>query len=193
MALLLCAASFLIASEGSRSLLAADTEETSFTPFWQSVHPPPTMSTAPPAQLGILPHQAIPYQLDLDTNEPGPQGAQEYMESSEQVSVFGIEMCVDRRMAEREIQGLLVIDVEAGSPGALAGLRPPVRSMLSESYDLIIGIDSARVANFVDLWKGLRMVQPGEVVYFSLLRDGHRMQLPIKIWSALPMPQTWVR
>ena len=115
------------------------------------------------------------------------------MEASEQISVFGIEMCVDRRMTEREIQGLLVIDVEAGSPGALAGLHPPVRSAVSTSYDMIIGIDSTRVRNFADLWKGLRMMQAGEFVYFNLLRSGHRMQLPMKVWSEPPMPQSWVR
>lgn len=193
MALLLLAAVFFIASEGSGYLFAADTEEVLFTPVSQSVHTTPNLSTASPAQLVILPHQATSYQLDLDTNEPRPQGALEYMETSEQVSVFGIEVCVDRRIAEREIQGLLVIDIEAGSPGALAGLRPPVRSVLSQSYDLIIGIDGARVSNFVDLWNGLRMVQPGEVVYFNLLRDGHRIQLPMKVSSALPMAQSWVR
>ena len=98
------------------------------------------------------------------------------------------------RKAERDIQGLLVIQIEAGTPGAAAGLRPFVASvLLPQSNDLIIGIDGARVANFADLWEGMRMVRRGEIIYFNLLRDGHRMQAPMKVTSAVPPPQTWVR
>jgi hypothetical protein len=62
--------------------------------------------------------------MDQETTEPEPQGAQEYMDANEQVSVFGVEMRVDTRKVERDIQGLLVIDIEPGSPGAAAGLHP---------------------------------------------------------------------
>ena len=62
--------------------------------------------------------------MDQDTSGPEPQGAQEYMDANEQVSVYGIEMRVDTRKVEREVQGLLVIDIEPGSPGAAAGLHP---------------------------------------------------------------------
>jgi S1-C subfamily serine protease len=185
--LLLCAAGLLIASERPRSLLAADTYEISFTPSSQAVHADSVPSS--PAQPGTP-----PYQMDQDTNEPEPRGALEYMEASEQVSVFGIEMCVATRKAERDIQGLLVIGIEAGTPGAAAGLRPSVASVpLPQSYDLIIGIDGARVANFADLREGMRLVRRGEIIYFNLLRDGHRMQAPMKVTSAVPSPQTWVR
>lgn len=187
-ALLLCAAGLLIASERPRSLLAADTYEISFTPSSQAVHAD-SVPPGSPAQPGTP-----PYQMDQDTNEPGPQGALEYMEASEQVSVFGIEMCVATRKAERDIQGLLVIGIEADTLGAAAGLRPFVSSVLRpQSYDLIIGIDGARVANFADLREGMRLVRRGEIIYFSLLRDGHRMQAPMKVTSAVPPPQTWVR
>jgi PDZ domain len=186
--LLLCAVALLIGSERPRSLLAADTFEISVTPSSQAVHAD-SVPPGSPAQPGTP-----PYKTDQDTNEPGPQGTLEYMEASEQVSVFGIEMCVATRKAERDIQGLLVIQIEAGTPGAAAGLRPFVASvLLPQSNDLIIGIDGARVANFADLWEGMRMVRRGEIIYFNLLRDGHRMQAPMKVTSAVPPPQTWVR
>ena len=51
-----------------------------------------------------------------ETTQPEPQGAQEYMDANEQVSVFGIEMRLDARKAERDIQGLLVIDIEPVVP-----------------------------------------------------------------------------
>jgi len=183
---LLLYAGLLIASQRPRSAVAADTDEISSTPLSQAVH---ADSILPASAQSSTP----PYQVNRETNHPGPQGAPEYMEASEQVLVFGIEICVDRRKAERDVQGLLVINIEPGSPGATAGLRPSVTSALSRSYDMIIGVDGARVSNFADLWDGLRLVQRGEVVYFNLLRDGHRVQVPMKITSAVPPPQTWVR
>jgi hypothetical protein len=38
-----------------------------------------------------------------------------------------------------------------------------------------------------------RDVQPGEVVYLKLLRNGRRVQVPVQINSALLPPQTWMR
>ena len=101
------------------------------------------------------------------------------MDANEQVSVFGIEMRLDTRKVERDIQGLLVINIEPGSPGAAAGLHPfreRTRDVLNgvgmlaamvfppaiavvpivesvplhEGYDLIIGVDGTRVSNFAD-------------------------------------------
>jgi C-terminal processing protease CtpA/Prc len=217
--LLLYAASLLIASARPRAALAGETDEIS--PSSQAVHAD-SIAPAPPAQPGAAPDQRVPYQMDQDTSGPEPQGAQEYMDANEQVSVFGIEMRVDTRKAERDVQGLLVIDIEPGSPGASAGLRPfreRTRDVLNgvgmlaamafppaivivpivesvplhESYDLIIGVDGTRVTNFADLWERMRTVRPGEIVYLNLLRDGHRVQVPMQVTSAVPPPQAWVR
>jgi hypothetical protein len=214
-ALLLCAASLLTASAWPRPLVAGETGEISSTLSSQAVHAD-SIQPAPPAQ------SAAPYQMDQETTEPEPQGAQEYMDANEQVSVFGVEIRVDTRKAERDIQGLLVIDIEPGSPGAAAGLHPfreRTRDVLNgvgmlaamvfppaivvvpivesvplhESYDLIIGVDGTRVSNFADLWGRMRMVRPGEIVYLNLLRDGHRVQVPMQVTSAVPPPQAWVR
>jgi PDZ domain len=217
--LLLSAASLLIASARSRAALAGDTNEIS--PSSQAVHAD-SIAPGPPAQPETAPNQSVPYQMDQDTSGPEPQGAQEYMDANEQVSVYGIEMRVDTRKVEREVQGLLVIDIEPGSPGATAGLHPfreRTRDVLNgvgmlaamafppaivivpivesvplhESYDLIIGVDGTRVMNFADLWERMRMVRPGEIVYLNLLRDGHRVQVPMQVTSAVPPPQAWVR
>ncbi|MGH9645308.1 MAG: hypothetical protein ACRD4E_00705, partial [Bryobacteraceae bacterium] len=61
------------------------------------------------------------------------------------------------------------------------------------AYDLIIGVDGARVTNFLDFYYCMREVQPGELIYLNLLRNGHRVQVPIHITSSLPPPQAWVR
>src|SRR5262249_21122114 len=54
------------------------------------------------AQPATVPYQSVPYQMDQDTGGPEPQGAQEYMDANEQISLHGIEMRVDTRKAERE-------------------------------------------------------------------------------------------
>ena len=217
--LLLYAISLLIASTRSRAAVAADTNE--ILPSPQAVHAD-SIAPAPYAQPATAPDRSVPYQMDQDTGGPEPQGAQEYMDANEQISVYGIEMRVDTRNAEREVQGLLVIDIEPGSPGAIAGLHPfreDTRDVLNgvgmlaamafppalvivpivesvplhESYDLIIGVDGARVTNFADLWERMRMVRQGEIVYLNLLRNGHRVQVPMQVTSAVPPPQAWVR
>jgi hypothetical protein len=118
-----------------------------------------------------------------------------------------------------EMAGLLVVRVLPGSPAALAGLHgettatrsalegaalaasfflfPPAiiavavidGSGVGESYDLIIGVDSYRVVNFLDFSDQMRSVEPGEIVYLNLLRNGKRMQVPVHI-PPLPAPAT---
>jgi len=166
--------------------------------------------------------QAPPYRFEPETADPEPQGLKGYLDANEQISVFGIDLRVETRSAEKEIQGLLVVDIEPGSPGAAAGLHPyrqPIRDVLNavamlgvmtfppaiivapltgsiplhESYDLVIGIDGFRVASFLDFYERVRDTRPGEVVYLNILRNGHRVQVPLQITSAVPPPESWVR
>jgi len=110
----------------------------------------------------------------------------------------------------RVVDGLLVIDVQAGSPAAKAGLCgghqvahdviegavvaaamffppavlavPVIESVqLGENFDLIIGIDGERVTNFIDFEDRLRDAEPGEVVYLSVVRGGKRLQVPVTV------------
>jgi S1-C subfamily serine protease len=165
---------------------------------------------------------AVPYQLDQNSNQPDPQGLKNYLDENEQISVFGIDLRLDSRKVERDIPGLLVVDVAAGSPGAVAGLHPfrqPARDVLNgvgmlaamafppamavvpiveavplhEKYDLIIGVDGVRIASFLGFYEQVRNVRPGEVVYLNVLRNGQRVQVPMRVTSAPPPPQTWVR
>jgi hypothetical protein len=106
--------------------------------------------------------------------------------------------------------GLLIVSVTSGSPAAKAGLRahtdttrnvlvvtavagalvfPPAALLvpiiasvpLGESYNLIIAIDGWRVMNFVEFEDRLHDLQPGEIVYLSVIRNGSRLQVPVKI------------
>jgi hypothetical protein len=50
-----------------------------------------------------------------------------------------------------------------------------------QSYDMIIGLDGARVNRFDDFEARMRDAQPGELVYFNVVRNGKRIQLPVPI------------
>jgi len=123
-----------------------------------------------------------------------------------------------RKLASGEqADGLLVVAVTPGTPAALAGLHanqrtthdviegaavaaamffPPAIIVLpildqvhmGESYDLIIGVDGARVCNLIDFEDQMRDVQPGEIVYLSIVRNGSRVQVPVNVPRVLNTP-----
>jgi len=116
-----------------------------------------------------------------------------------------------------EADGLLIVEVTKGSPAESAGLQgyhhafhdvmagvaiagalffPPAAILIpaidmakvGESYDMIIGVDGARVSNFLDFQDRLQNLQPGELLYLSVVRDGKRMQFRVPVTSAMTQP-----
>lgn len=55
---------------------------------------------------------------------------------------------------------------------------------IGESYDMIIGVDGSRVTNFLDFQDRMRDLQPGEIIYLSVVRNGKRLQVTIPITAA---------
>jgi S1-C subfamily serine protease len=128
-------------------------------------------------------------------------------------SWLGLTLSRDHRKLKsgEYVNGLLVVDVDPGSPAARAGLQPPSEgamrtvaemaslaagmvfppamivvplissTKLDESYDMIIGVDGDRVVNVLDVEDHLRLVEPGEVVYLNVVRNGSRQQVPVYI------------
>jgi hypothetical protein len=110
-----------------------------------------------------------------------------------------------------EADGLLIVSIQKNSAAAKAGLLPykhtvhgilmgasigaamlvfpPVmfalplieHEQIGESYDMIIGIDGIRVSSFFDFDQRMRGVQAGELVYFNVVRDGKRLQIPVPL------------
>ncbi len=107
-------------------------------------------------------------------------------------------------------EGLLILEVKHGSAAQTAGLQsyqhsthdmiagaavaaamvfaPAILvlpmldySEIGESYDLIIGIDGNRVANFLEFEDRMRKVNAGQLVYLSILRNGARMQVAVRV------------
>jgi S1-C subfamily serine protease len=121
-----------------------------------------------------------------------------------------------RKLKSGEVKtGLLVIAVEPGGPAAKAGLEsthhrvrtaievasiagalffPPAVMLVpvlestkaGEGYDLIVGVDGTRVTDLLDFEDCLRDLQPGEIVYLSIVRNGELRQLAVPL-PALPL------
>ena len=109
-----------------------------------------------------------------------------------------------------EADGLLIVDIKQGSPAAQCGLKPyrhgthdiltggaiaaamffpPAIAVVplldytqfGESYDMIIGVDGSRVSNFLDFEDRMHDLQPGELVYLSIVRNGKRVQVTVPV------------
>jgi hypothetical protein len=128
-------------------------------------------------------------------------------------SWIGVSLSPDSRKLKsgEYVDGLLIVDVEAGSPAAKAGLQPPSEGKVrtaaeiatlavgtvfppamvgvavissarfDQSYDMITAVDGDRITNIPDFEDHLCMVQAGEIVYLSIVRNGQRRQVPVFI------------
>jgi serine protease Do len=79
---------------------------------------------------------------------------------------------LQRSLKLERVQGALVEDVTAGSPGDQAGIR---------TYDVIQGVDDVPVTTDDDLIRSVAAMQPGNVIRVRLLRDGHPRVVTVKL------------
>jgi PDZ domain len=168
------------------------------------------------AGIGVAPEssQVVNYEANqqMPLNVQRLHSLQEFMKEGVNASPLGVELEEGARHGRngREIDGLLVVALQPGSPaergGVQAGHRvahdlvegatvatslffppalfavPVIETMqFGENYDLIIGVDGNRVANFMDFQDQLRDAQSGESVYLNILRRGKRLQLPVEM------------
>ena len=119
-----------------------------------------------------------------------------------------------------DLDGLLITAVTKDGPAAAVGLRAYSHSVhdaiaaaamvgalfsggasvlvipaldymqVGESYDMIIGVDGSRVTNFLDFQDRTRDLQPGEIVYLSVLRDGKRLQVTMPVTANIVQAAT---
>jgi S1-C subfamily serine protease len=71
--------------------------------------------------------------------------------------------------------------IAGGGPFAVMLIPALDYWQVGESYDMIIGVDGSRVTNFLDFQDRMRDLQPGEVIYLSVLRDGKRLQVTMPV------------
>jgi len=95
----------------------------------------------------------------------------------------GLHPC--RHIARNVLQGVALAAALFFPPAVLA---VPILEQVGvgETYDMIIGVDGTRVVNFLDFEDRMRDVQPGEIVYLSIVRNGDRMQVPLHVGSWPP-------
>jgi len=84
-------------------------------------------------------------------------------------------------------QGILVEEVTAGGPAAQAGIRGGNRSVLAGLQelriggDVVVGIDGTPVTSQMDLNLLLNRKQPGDSVTLTVIRNGKKMDVPVKL------------
>jgi S1-C subfamily serine protease len=84
-------------------------------------------------------------------------------------------------------QGILIERVEPGGPAAQAGIRGGTKSVLAGMQelrvggDVLIAIDGKQITNQSDLSLLLNRSQPGDTVTVTIVRDGKKMNLPVKL------------
>lgn len=81
------------------------------------------------------------------------------------------------------VQGVLVMSVEAGSGAAEAGLRPTRYNNLGrvEFGDLIVAVEGERVQSTNDLILALEEYQVGAMVSVTIVRDGNQEDLQVRL------------
>lgn len=89
----------------------------------------------------------------------------------------------------RAVNGVAITKVWPDSPAARAGLKgwravQMVKAVHLEIYDLIIAVDSGRVRDVFDLDDSLHDLELGEIVYFTIVRDHRREQVPVSLPTA---------
>ena len=82
--------------------------------------------------------------------------------------------------------GVLIVQVARGSGAAAAGLRGFQQTEMGdfELGDIIVGIDSDKVANSDDLFRVLDKRQIGDTVQVHIWRDGRRMSVPVRLMES---------
>jgi S1-C subfamily serine protease len=83
--------------------------------------------------------------------------------------------------------GVLVIDVEAGSPADEAGLQGSLERTSIEGQsmmiggDVIVALNGESIGSMEDLLAQLQQAEPGQTVTLTILRDGETMDLPVTL------------
>jgi S1-C subfamily serine protease len=103
------------------------------------------------------------------------------------VSVQEVDAVLAELFRLPALQGLLVQDVEPGSPAAAAGVRDGTTRVVlaGESYtlggDLIVGVDGQSVATLDELRAALDARRPGDRIELEIWRGGETRMLVVKL------------
>jgi len=79
--------------------------------------------------------------------------------------------------------GVIILQVAPGQAAANAGLRGVTQTENGDFAvgDIILGMDSEKIANTDDLYRLLDKHQVGDTVQLQILRNGRRMSVPVRL------------
>jgi serine protease Do len=125
---------------------------------------------------------------------PKPEGQQGQTEGSTVgqawLGIQGITITPDIAQATgltADQQGILVEQVELGSPADNAGLRGSFKPTIIAGHqmavggDVIIGVDGQPVSRMEELQTFIQQAQPGQEITLTLLRDGKQIEVPLTL------------
>jgi hypothetical protein len=153
-------------------------------------------------QSGLPPQQMMQQQFDDDGELSTPFGMQlreakrslKTGEEADGLLITAVEKGSPAAAAGLHPYSHMVHDALAGAAvvgslmpfGQAAILLIPALDMMQvgESYDMIIGVDGSRVTNFLDYQDRMRDLQPGEIVYLSVVRNGKRLQVTLPVTAS---------
>ena len=100
---------------------------------------------------------------------------------------LGIHVGTDQLSRQLGVEGVLIIDVPAGSAAAKAGLKgiqagPSGRWMIG---DVIVSVEGETVRDSADLYRELDRKTVGDTIAFEIERDGERRPVTVEL-QALP-------
>ena len=96
---------------------------------------------------------------------------------------LGVQIAEEQLAAQLGVNGVLVVDVARGGPGAKAGIRPTRRDDLGRVTlgDVITAIDGKKVESPNDLFLLLENYKVGDTVTATVLREGKTIQAKITL------------
>ncbi len=108
--------------------------------------------------------------------------------STGRVERAGLGVQLDEGALARRLglRGLLVLGLVEGSGAAQAGLIPTRRDPITGTLllgDVIVAVDAEPVADALDLYRILDRREVADVVTVTVIRDGERLGLPVRLGS----------
>jgi S1-C subfamily serine protease len=96
---------------------------------------------------------------------------------------LGVSLAPDQVTGRLGLDGVLVMQVDPDGPAALAGLRPTRRDFTGNVHlgDVIAAIDDEPLKSTEDFFAALEARKPGDEVTLTVVRDGQRASVPIKL------------
>ncbi|MCY3593961.1 MAG: trypsin-like peptidase domain-containing protein [Bacteroidetes bacterium] len=88
------------------------------------------------------------------------------------ISFVAVTAQIAEALDLEDTRGILIADVDSGSPAEEAGLLP---------YDLIVGLQDESISNHDDYVARIFDFRPGDVITYHVLRDNRRVQLSLQI------------